>query len=443
MTTVRNASEGVKLAVVAALLISIQIHTTLPVGTLGLRVSLGDLLLPISLALLSARGELRWRELSWRSPGPEMLFLGAASLWLVIAIVHGRVQLGTWQSWAVLNRGLGWAMLIGYLAFGWAATAGNRHAIERFGIKYYLLFFWFYCILSAALMITLSHRWFGLTTVAEPTASAWEQTFGLVTGTSRFQGLVVNPNAFGLLAVAALALQLPFVKSRRLFSFTGHILGLGISLFGLAWSFSLGSWLGAAAALTLLAVLRLVDYRALLLSCVVAAGLTAALILFSKASPLPAVYSTFDDPVALSGGVGSLRHRWSLLIETISLWREAPIVGAGVGTFLGRQVPTPADPLATIHSSYLWLLAETGLLGLAVVGAFFFVVFRRLLRNSAATHDGELGAAGAALLFAFGAEAIALDALYQRHLWFIIGVALASIQCSQDQRITVRPLLTL
>jgi O-antigen ligase len=403
----------------------IQVHTTLPFGNIGVRLSLSDLLLPVAF-LTSAACFYQQPESHpvVRRALPEFLLLGIATLWLIVALVRGRIEIGHWQSYALLNRGAGWAVMISYFLCGWAtAAAWPSTAGQRF-MKMLLSFIWVGCIWSAVLMVALSYRWFGLTVVPEHLALPLQQTMGLITGTSRFQGFVVNPNAFGFIAVAAIAMHLPYAKSGALMARRWHLLGLGVSLFGLIWSFSRGAWLAAAFAVILLMLLRRIDYRLFAGAVLIALSLSIAIIYVCAVPPINIDHGIVSyPPTGEHGGATSTVHRWTLIWRTLDLWREAPLLGVGIGVFLDRQTPTGDDPLAAIHSTYLWLLSETGLVGLAIFGAFFLFAFVVLLKRQRDADAGSLLAGAAALLVAFAIIALVMDALYQRHFWLLLGLA--------------------
>jgi hypothetical protein len=213
---------------------SVQVHTILPIGNIGVRLSLADMLLPaVFLAGLWHRRDAPNSPGAWRL---EWMLLWAASAWLIVALAHGRIEIGHWQTWAVVNRGLGWGGVLLFFTVGWWSAVWHPEGLEKGLVRVFLLFFWLSCAVSAILMVALSRGWFGLAPVPEATANSFEQTLGLVTGGSRFQGLVINPNAFGFLATTALLLHLPYIETKRLFTPGVHTAGLGLSVFGLTWS---------------------------------------------------------------------------------------------------------------------------------------------------------------------------------------------------------------
>lgn len=425
-------SSEVASRAVAALAIAIQIHTTLPIGQIGVRVSLADIILPFVFIVAFAAAIRCWPLPLSALSRWHITLLALASVWLLVAIIRGRIELGYWEEWALVNRGLGWLVALAFFAVGWAGARVGVANGDRQIVKGYLIFFWLSCLVSVVVMLVLSARWLDLAPISEPKAGLLEQTLGFVTGTSRFQGFAVNPNAFGLLAVTAILLQAPYAQSGQLFSPAMHSLGLGISLFGLIWSLSRGAWLGAAVAVAFLCVVGRGSYKALLGGIAIALAASFVLWLSVPSPPRPAESKIVEELLVFRGSVPSIDHRRTVVSRTLSLWMESPIEGVGAGVFLGRQTPSPEDPLATIHSTYLWLLAETGIIGIAIFGVFFALAFVTLIWSRRDPLAGNIVVAVAALMAGFGAAALTMDVMYQRHLWLFLGFALGFVARSQS-----------
>jgi hypothetical protein len=97
-----------------------------------------------------------------------------------------------------------------------------------------------------------------------------------------------------------------------------------------------------------------------------------------------------------------------------------PVLGAGIGAYMDDQVRATGIPLV-IHSTPMWLLAETGPLGLAVFLMAGWRVFADAVRRR--------GDAAAMLLIlvlvALAVVSTAHEMLYQRAIWLLLGAALA------------------
>ncbi|MEE8500405.1 MAG: O-antigen ligase family protein, partial [Kiloniellales bacterium] len=120
-----------------------------------------------------------------------------------------------------------------------------------------------------------------------------------------------------------------------------------------------------------------------------------------------------------------IEERLASMRAALEAWREAPIMGIGIGTYnqAHRDVPNVAD---TIHNTFLWLLTETGIIGAGLFTGFFVVVSLALLRGARGPPAGDpflWGMLGVLLVFA-GAS-VGTEILYQRYFWFLLGLALA------------------
>ncbi len=407
--------------VLGALTAAIQIHTTLPIGPIGIRISVADLAIPMVLILAVYAAHHISAGLELRRIWVPLAFLAASSLWLAISILHGRLDTGYWQSWALLNRGAGWLIVLAFFAAGWA-YGRIIPEISSFWITWpYLAFFWFSCAFSAAVMVALTNEAWGLLAISEPDASAFQQTMGMIAGKSRFQGLMVNPNAFGFTAAIAIVLHLAYVRETR--EIRWHATGVAISITGLLWSYSRGAWLAAAVGLGFLLLARRLNFR-VLVSAVIVASILSVLLWQLTAAPVIQTQNPLANVTGPISGGQSIGHRLVILERAVDLWREAPIAGSGVGSFIHRQSPSPAEPIATIHTSYIWLLTETGIIGLVLFAGLFLSAFIIILRAAHERASESLFFATAAILVVFGVQAFTMEVLYQRPLWLFLGAAL-------------------
>ena len=97
-----------------------------------------------------------------------------------------------------------------------------------------------------------------------------------------------------------------------------------------------------------------------------------------------------------------------------------PLFGAGLGAFIGEQVRATGTPLI-IHSTPVWLLAETGIVGFAV----FFAAAARIV---AAEWPRRAARPARFLILIFGVLALMSELhelLYQRGFWLLLGATLA------------------
>jgi O-antigen ligase len=131
---------------------------------------------------------------------------------------------------------------------------------------------------------------------------------------------------------------------------------------------------------------------------------------------------------AAGGGVINVFDRTDVVtaqhIQTIydglAMFMAQPLFGAGLGAYIHDQATIAGAPLV-IHSTAVWLLAETGLVGFAVFAA---AALRRLAE--AVWRRAEPAALMLLLtLCAFGVISMAHEMLYQRAVWLLLGAMLA------------------
>ncbi|MBI3453120.1 MAG: O-antigen ligase family protein [Rhodospirillales bacterium] len=424
-----------------ALAVTLQIQITLSIGGGEIRVSLADLLLVPAFAIAALLVWGRANDMSWRVPA-LWLWIAALTAILFASLVHGWGVLEFWSGWALYNKFVGWFVLIAYLMLG--AVAAADPAWRDGFLRAFFMTGW----LSAGLSLACI--------AFSPLIGRYIDGFLIESG--RIIGLLANPNAFGYLLGILFALQAPFLKSRRMFSARIHVIGASIALAGLIVTGSRGAWLGLIVAIPALALLRVIEFRRYAAIMPLALALVGSTVLvyallaqwglnsyayrpffafglwqYDPALLPPGASSAFNPFVPNTGPGRTLYQRLDLAIAALDQWRAHPAFGTGLGVFLEAQrsgalvvVKFNGDVVPqVIHSTPLWLLTETGLLGLVVFGGFFFVVMSALwIRNPISPPDLlRAGVFGAMTVFA--GLSLSIEAMYQRHLWFLLGLALA------------------
>ncbi len=102
--------------------------------------------------------------------------------------------------------------------------------------------------------------------------------------------------------------------------------------------------------------------------------------------------------------------------------------GAGIGAHY-EQTAANGDPLV-IHNVPVWLLAETGAVGFLVFLSVGVLITRSLWQQWSSGSQ----MAGGLLLFFIGAAAMSMahDLLYQRVIWFFLGLGLGYVQWTES-----------
>ena len=98
-------------------------------------------------------------------------------------------------------------------------------------------------------------------------------------------------------------------------------------------------------------------------------------------------------------------------------------MGTGLG-LSATKVSAPDGEVQFAHSTYLWLLTETGAIGLLIWMSFLALALRALVRGCRDDHDGIITAV-AAVLVVFMVMSVGMEAMYQRHVWLLLGAGLA------------------
>lgn len=383
---------------VAALALALQIQATLPIGASGIRVALSDLLLPpifvyVAHSLLSSPAGLRWRM-----PGVGWWLL-AISLVLSVALLVGHERLGRWSSWAILNKWGGWFALVAYFLAGTIIVRSG-------GIELRAAFLRIFFLVAAA------------TAFLNSAAMPWllmQYTMPVGIEFNRATGGMQNANAFGFL-LAATALLISATERRPL-------LYLSPVLAGLWFTSSRGALLAYGVGLLAFLVLSprtlMPIAKALAIAALAVAAITAISLAVDpgraadlKTGRTPLGFLSLE---RLDLDAATIRERQAQNERAVALFAEAPVFGQGLGYFI---VMTGV----TLHNSLLWLVIETGIAGAAVFSGFLaWAVWCFYLGREDSYLLGMI-----AVSLAFVAASITGEFLYQRHLWLLLGMALAS-----------------
>jgi O-antigen ligase len=130
--------------------------------------------------------------------------------------------------------------------------------------------------------------------------------------------------------------------------------------------------------------------------------------------------ATSGSAVLVANDARSTREHLDTVWQGLSMFLAYPIVGAGLGAYMEEQIRTTGVPLV-IHSTPIWLLAETGLVGFAVFMAAAYRLFVSALPRS----DEP---AALLLLLILGCLAVMSsvhELMYQRAFWILLGAVVA------------------
>ncbi|MBS4044914.1 MAG: flippase-like domain-containing protein [Alphaproteobacteria bacterium] len=363
-------------------------------------------------------------------PLPKLLLAGLAAVTLVFvaSLAYGYSRFG-WTNWAFLNRGLGWLIILGYVTTGVAiAVTTERH--RRILLSTFIATGTTIAVLQLGLMIAAL---FGI--------KFHPDIFSLP-----LKAYAGNTNAFAVqmvmtasAAVAAWHLGI-FGRHRYLLAlilsvasaaiyFCHSRAGLGMILI-LLTTMMLFPAQGSRRALlpsliwplaTLLFCMQLHEIYAILVTLVVKA---AAFFTGSKITDAAYVqHLTALLQVSIERQSGDL-ERWTSITDGWAMWLERPVFGHGLGAYMHHYLSTTGGPLV-IHSVPVWLLAETGLVGLLAVAATFGVAMWHAYCGMTRANTAGWAVGLLVALVTLGAAVTVHDFFSQRSFWFLLGLLAA------------------
>ena len=380
---------------------AIFVQAFVPLQKSYINVNLADPLAIIAgvLFVLHYFGKRRPR---WRLPNLEYYVLAATAVF-ILAFVHGVARFG-WTDWAFANKLLGWFILLCYGACG--ALIVNRAQRDGFDLLMRTYAASALAIVAVGALLLFLSR------------SGVEYAKPLVD--LPLEGFSANKNAFAfqlLLAVCAVCAG-RWQKSEY---------WLAVLLAGMLFAGSRAGLLALAVVVGMTFYLRIMPWRAL----AAASALAVALFLFVDYSPNLFAYVTSavsGRPFQRAAEIVYVatspddETRIQSLIRGWAMFLSHPFIGAGLGAFMNQQMR--AGNLLIIHSSPLWLLAETGVIGFVIVAAPLFRVFLQEITN--VRPRDVAGLTLILVITAFGVEANVHEMLYQRAFWLLLGAGLAS-----------------
>ena len=125
--------------------------------------------------------------------------------------------------------------------------------------------------------------------------------------------------------------------------------------------------------------------------------------------------------------------RLAISVRALNLWREAPIIGVGLGTFIYLERKN-SQRAVTIHTTFLWLLTEAGLIGVGLYAGFAMMCFLTLLRADRGKQADPLATGMLGIGLVFLGASVGTEVMYQRYFWFLLGLALFLPSMSNQSR---------
>ena len=342
------------------------------------------------LVILLAAGQLKYRKPAWA------VWHFAIGVVFALGSLVAVLRFGALEPYELFNKDAG--LVLPFLSY----LAVTSSIIEWDDLRHILRVFAGSVVLSNAVAVGafLLAYFFGL---PNPFARY---------GGMRLSGVLLDPNAYGGLLVAALVVcegaswgEAPLFQAPALW-FSRLTLGLGI-----LFTFSRSAWTALALALLLLCVIR--TRVAIRLVVGVLIGIPC-LFLFMGNRFVPIFEVMASRPKQVQG-------RFDLIHDAFEAFSQHPFLGGGIGSFrLGEG--------EIAHNSAMWFLADFGVVGLLVFLGFigWFFVKGWFAYRFAPTREQPLVLALLLAHTAMFGLAMGIEAFYQRHWWLVFGLIASS-----------------
>jgi putative inorganic carbon (hco3(-)) transporter len=344
----------------------------------------------ILLVLLLAPGQLKYRKAAW-----SIWHFGVAATFAVGSLV-AVLRFGGLDRYELLNKDAG--LVVPFLSYAAITSSVVRWDDLRRILQVFTLSVVFQNIVSVGGFLLA--YFFGV-----------ENPFTRYGGL-RLSGMLLDPNAYGGLLVAAFVIcegasvgRAPLFKGSILWLFR---LTLGM---GILFTFSRSAWIALILALLLLCAVQTKVAIRLLLAGIIGAP---CMFLLMGSRFLPVFEEMASRPKQVQG-------RFDLIHAAFQAFTGHPFLGGGIGSFrLGEG--------EIAHNTAMWFLADFGIAGLAVLLGFLGWFFAKgwFAYRFAPTREQPLVLALLLAHTAMFGLAMGIEAFYQRHWWVVLGLISSS-----------------
>ncbi len=382
----------------AATLVLFQIY--IPVGSGLLNVNLADPIATIggSFFVLNA---IKNREMPrWRASYVNTA-IAIMTLALTISLLIGGWRFG-WTTWAIVNRFLGWFVVIAYAATGALIVREGREE----GLRVLLLTFaGATAAVSGVEIMLVILRSLGL----QPSA-----------GPGYLEGFAQNRNAFAFQILMAMSTAIVCVRGTTL-----RILLSTLMISTLWYAGSRSGWIAAICITAAGLYVYVTTAREVMVVIICATSTILATVALSTLTELQGTAL-----VAVVPEASSTHERLLTIIGGLNLFFAHPVSGAGLGAFRHETIlGLDGNPLI-IHSTAVWLLAELGIAGFL---AFVIPALSVFVTEWRSARNDRTSALVALSFVAFAVMSGPADMLYQRTFWLVVGAALAFTPTIPDE----------
>ena len=372
----------------------------------GIRIHASDFIVPImsimALKQTSFRGILKSLDV-WIIIVifTSVLLIGAVSHWLH----YGEVNF-----WSI-KKIVGWCICIGYFLVGISLYEKRQDCLQMFIIASWIM--GALCILGCLFDGTRPY-------------------FSYNNAVTRLQGLMGNPNAYGIFYTVALSLQitlnktLPYKKNIK----QAGILLLALNLLG---SSSRTAWGAFFITYLIYAIRTGIVKQFLIAATIFSTVFFSTMLLVVQTKFIETHFYKFYHyfaylKIAMANClIYSMEERIKTLHALIPTFFEHFVIGIGLG---GAMTLHNGQEQHTIHSTTLWFLIEMGIIGFAAV-TWFAYKLATALRTSQDTTIKALTFP----MISFAIASLANELFYQRYFWLFAGMIMCEwIKQSQQEK---------
>ena len=411
--------------------VSLHILTDVDINNTKLRIGVSDIFLPF-LLLFFMLNNIKAISNIFNTNRLIRISLIITTLWLLVSVINGRIYMENWQTWALVNKTVGWFVLLGYFICGYF-IAEHGQKIRNIFIQSFFIAAWLIGIYSICRYALFLH--------------------GIIDDTTlkRLAGFFANPNAFGFIMAVVFILHIPFMYKKKYFPQWIHVSGSSVILVCIFLSGSRSAALGLLFAIPIMIYLRQITWAmvynlvclTLLIGTIAFHGaptveklsITGLNILrqFTHDEPIvnnsratkkrkaKRLYALRHNNIADSG----MRYRTKLAQRSIELWRDKPVFGIGIGSFYWDQFERNEIKPNVIHNSALWILTEMGIIGMLIFLFLFYSLIRVFWINKDAANDSHMFIGMIGVILVFAGMSVGTEALYQRYLWVLLGITVS------------------
>lgn len=408
-------------AIGSAIAISLQILITIYVGATPIRIGFSDCIAPLGiLSLWRSRESYKLLRSRWIVPNIDCYLLSFLA-YMAGSCLYAWIHTNTFITWAWGPKLMGFFILLMYFYLGGAIALYGDKIVNKV-VDAFLGATW---VISAIALI----RFFVEINGFKPLENI----------AFRPVGFSENPNAFALMLGTSILIQL-YRQQNLSGKFNGlATVGMSGMIATLFLTGSRSAYLGLIFAVpSLIIYRRKIDWKKLVL------GLLVAIILvllsshdfgvlrgYGVSGPIvnTLAYATRNS-VTLDGGVQDRIHSGIMAIKS---WSASPLWGTGVGAFLHNYSEDNNGTKLVIHNSALWLLSEMGLIGFISFTGILAITMIKLRDKAKMKHEFMAAASLSVLFFSIGSS-VGTEVIYQRQIWFLVGLAVTSYPIDSSKK---------